>query len=87
MTRSPAITSTSLLASAMVLPASMAASTASSAAVPDEAHSTMSTSGCVATRDQALGAGADARAGRSAQRRAQARRAPSSVAIDTARGR
>ena len=49
VTSSPAITSTSLLASAMVLPASMAASTASSAVVPDEAHSTMSTSGCVAT--------------------------------------
>ena len=45
----PAMTSTSLFASAMVLPASIAASTASSAAVPDEAHSTMSTSGCVAT--------------------------------------
>ena len=33
----------------MVLPASMAASTASSAVVPDDAHSRMSTSGCVAT--------------------------------------
>ncbi len=44
----PAITSTSLLARAIVFPASIAASTASSAAVPDEAHSTMSTSGCVA---------------------------------------
>ena len=43
------MTSTSLLASAMVLPAWIAASTASSAAVPDDAHSTMSTSGCVAT--------------------------------------
>jgi hypothetical protein len=43
------MTSTSLFASAIVLPASMAASTASSAAVPDDAHSTMSTSGCVAT--------------------------------------
>ena len=49
ITRPPAITSTSLLASAMVLPASIAASTASSPAVPDEAHSTTSTSGCVAT--------------------------------------
>ena len=49
VTSAPAITSTSLLASAIVLPASIAASTASSAAVPDEAHSTMSTSGCVAT--------------------------------------
>ena len=49
ITRPPAMTSTSLLARAMVLPASMAASTASSAAVPDEAHSTRSTSGCVAT--------------------------------------
>ena len=35
----PAITSTSLLASASVLPASMAASAASSPAVPDEAQS------------------------------------------------
>ena len=43
------MTSTSLLASAMVFPASIAASTASSPAVPDEAHSTTSTSGCVAT--------------------------------------
>jgi hypothetical protein len=33
----------------MVLPASIAAKTASSAAVPDEAHNTMSTSGWVAT--------------------------------------
>ena len=49
ITSAPAITSTSLFASAMVLPASIAASTASSAAVPDEAHSTMSTSGWVAT--------------------------------------
>ena len=36
----PAITSTSLLASAMVLPCSMAASTASRPSVPDEAQST-----------------------------------------------
>ena len=49
VTSSPAMTSTSLFASAMVLPASIAASTASSAVVPDEAHSRMSTSGCVAT--------------------------------------
>ena len=49
ITSAPAITSTSLLASAIVLPASIAASTASSAAVPDDAHSTTSTSGCVAT--------------------------------------
>ncbi len=43
------MTSTSLFASATALPASIAASTASSAAVPDEAHSTMSTSGRVAS--------------------------------------
>src|SRR6188768_2093399 len=49
MTMPPAITSTSLLASAIVLRASMAASTASSASVPDDAHRTMSTSGWVAT--------------------------------------
>ena len=48
MTIPPAMTSTSLLASAIVFPASMAHNTASSAAVPDEAHSTMSTSGCAA---------------------------------------
>ena len=48
MTMPPAMTSTSLFASAIVLPASIAHSTASSAAVPDEAHSTMSTSGCEA---------------------------------------
>ena len=49
VTSAPAITSTSLFASAIVFPASIAASTASSAAVPDEAHSTMSTSGRVAS--------------------------------------
>ena len=54
ITSAPAITRTSLFASAIVLPASIAASTASSAAVPDEAHSTMSTSGCVATAIEPL---------------------------------
>jgi hypothetical protein len=45
----PAITSTSLLASAIVLRWSIAASTASSASVPLDAHSTRSTSGWDAT--------------------------------------
>ena len=49
MTRPPAITSTSLLARAIVLPASIAASTASRPIVPDDAHSTRSTSEWVAT--------------------------------------
>ena len=49
VTMPPAITSTSLLASAMVLPCSMAASTASRPSVPDEAQRTRSTSGCEAT--------------------------------------
>src|SRR5688500_13825192 len=49
VTSAPAITSTSLFASAMVLPLSIAASTASSASVPDEAQMTISTSGWVAT--------------------------------------
>ena len=49
VTSEPAMTSTSLFASAIVLPASIAASTASSASVPDEAQMTMSTSACVAT--------------------------------------
>ena len=38
VTSSPAMTSTSLFASAIVFPASIAASTASSAAVPDDAQ-------------------------------------------------
>ena len=49
ITTEPAMTRISLFASAIVLPASIAASTASSAAVPDEANSTTSASGCVAT--------------------------------------
>ena len=49
VTMPPAMTSTSLFASAIVLPCSIAASTASSASVPDDAHSTTSASGCVAT--------------------------------------
>ena len=48
ITRRPAITSTSLLARAMRLPLRIAATTASSAAVPDDAHSTVS----VVARDQ-----------------------------------
>ena len=55
ITRRPAITSTSLLASAMRLPARIAASTASSAAVPDEAHSTVSTSSRVTSSISACG--------------------------------
>ena len=51
--RRPAITSTSLLASATVFPASMAASVAPSAAVPADAHSTRSTRGSVATATRA----------------------------------
>ncbi len=43
------MTSTSLFARAIALPASIAASTASSAAVPDDAHNTMSTSGRIAS--------------------------------------
>ncbi len=43
------MTSTSLLASAIVLPCSIAASTASRPSVPDDAQSTMSASGCDAT--------------------------------------
>ena len=66
ITSSPAITSTSLLASAMVLPASIAASTASSAAVPDEAHSTMSDIGLRRDGDEPLGAGTACTAGRRA---------------------
>ncbi len=49
ITMPPAMTRISLLASAIVLPASIAASTASRAAVPDEANSTTSASGWVAT--------------------------------------
>jgi hypothetical protein len=49
VTTPPAMTSTSLFASAIVLRCSIAASTASSASVPLEAQSTTSTSGCDAT--------------------------------------
>ena len=49
VTMPPAMTSTSLLASAIVLRCSIAASTASSASVPLDAHSTTSASGCEAT--------------------------------------
>src|SRR5262252_8798373 len=45
----PAMTSTSLLASAIVLRNSIAARTASNASVPLDAHSTTSASGCDAT--------------------------------------
>ena len=69
------MTSTSLLASAMVLPASIAASTASRPAVPDDAHSTMSTYGMRGDGDQPVGAAVDfarhaarARAGPAARR-------------------
>ena len=84
----PAMTSTSLFASAMVLPASIAASTASSPAVPDDAQSTMSTSGCVAaaTRPSRAGVGARRAVGQReaprADRRARRRRDGA-----TARGR
>ena len=89
ITRCPAITSTSLLASAMALPASMAASTASSAAVPDEAQSTMSTSGRVA-RATSPAPPWPANSTRSSSRSASAVRSTASagsVAIATARGR
>ena len=49
VTMPPAMTRISLLASAIVLPSSMAARTASSASVPADAHSTRSASGCDAT--------------------------------------
>ena len=49
VTSSPAMTSTSLLASAIVFPASIAARTASRPAVPADAQMTMSAAGCVAT--------------------------------------
>ena len=74
VTMAPAMTSTSLLASAIVLPASIAASTASRAAVPDEAQSRMSTSGCVATAtspsapDISVGAAAPPRCPRTVSR-------------------
>ncbi len=45
----PAITRISLLASAIVLPSSMAARTASRLSVPADAHRTRSASGCDAT--------------------------------------
>ena len=65
---SPAMTSISLLASAMVLPASIAASTASSPAVPDEANSTTSTSGCVATATSPSARTRQSRSARAASR-------------------
>ena len=83
VTSAPAMTSTSLLASAIVLPASIAASTASRPAVPDEAQMTMSTDGCVATaisppgRCATIGgSGARRRAGDRRRRPSPSRRPP-----------
>ena len=68
VTSAPAITSTSLLASAIVLPASIAASTASRPAVPDDAHMHDVHGGMRGHRDQPFGAtghrGAHVRAAR-----------------------
>ena len=58
----PAITSTSLFARAIDLPASIAASTASSAAVPDDAQRTMSDVGMCGHRHEAVSAAATHRA-------------------------
>ena len=67
----PAMTSTSLLASAMVLPHSMAASTASRPSVPDDAHSTRSASGCDATATRPSRPGSSRRSCRPAHRRSR----------------
>ena len=75
ITSPPAITSTSLLARPMVLPASIAASTASSAAVPDDAHSTKSTIGMRRDGDESVAPGAVAGRQRPAQPRRATRRA------------
>ena len=73
---SPAMTSTSLLASAMRLPAAMAASTASSASVPDEAHSTMSTSSRDTSSHRPRAAASPSVSSVARRSRRRARRAP-----------
>ena len=80
VTSAPAMTSTSLLASAIVLPASIAASTASRPAVPDDAQSTMSTAGCVATAIEPFGAAPTIGAAPAPQA-ARRRSTPSAVAM------
>jgi hypothetical protein len=85
VTSSPAMTSTSLLASAIVLPASIAASTASRPAVPDEAQMTMSAVGWVAT---AINPSVPTPlAGIAAPHAARRRSIPSAAAIATTCGR
>ena len=85
VTSSPAMTSTSLLARATRFPDSMAAITASSPAVPDDAHNTMSASGWVATPTRPSAAGEHG----AGERRTAARNrsAASAVARATTAGR
>ena len=85
MTSAPAMTSTSLLASATVFPLSMAASTASRPAVPEDAQSTISTIGMRGDRDEAVCAADDRRPDVS-RTPASADLRPAAVAIATTSG-